>query len=75
MGEKKVLDAKGLKCPQPILKVAAMAKSLSEGDTLEILADCPSFPRDIESWCERTGKFLVNFQEMEDGSYKAEVEF
>ena len=71
----KVLDAKGLKCPQPIMKVAVMAKSLSEGDILEVLADCPSFPKDVEAWCEKTGRTLLNFQDQGDGSYKAEIEF
>ena len=73
--ENKTLDAKGLKCPQPIMKVAAIAKTLSEGDVLEVMADCPSFPKDIEAWCEKTGRILLNFQEEEDGSYSAEIEF
>ena len=31
------LDTLGLKCPQPILKVAAMAKEIQPGDMLEVL--------------------------------------
>ena len=37
------LDTLGLKCPQPILKVAVKAKELQPGDVLEIMADCHSF--------------------------------
>ena len=33
------LDLLGLKCPQPVLKIAAMAKELPAGETVEILAD------------------------------------
>jgi tRNA 2-thiouridine synthesizing protein A len=44
------LDALGLKCPQPILKVAVKAKELQAGDMLEVLSDCESFPQDIVSW-------------------------
>jgi TusA-related sulfurtransferase len=69
------LDAKGLKCPQPILKVAAVARSLSEGDVLEVLADCPSFPKDIEAWCDKTGRTLLNLQDDGNGSFTAEIEF
>jgi len=74
MAEKQ-LDARGLKCPQPIMKVAVMAKTLSEGDVLEVLADCPSFPKDIEAWCYKTGKLLLNLQDDGSGSYTAEIEF
>ena len=41
-----ILDVLGLKCPQPILKVAVLAKTLQPGDILEMLADCHSFPKD-----------------------------
>ena len=53
------LDAMGLKCPQPILKVAVLARELQAGDMLEVTADCESFPKDIESWCQKTGKTLL----------------
>jgi len=55
-----VLDCKGLKCPQPVLKVAIKANSISAGTTLEVHADCASFPQDIEKWCADTGKVLVS---------------
>ena len=71
----KQLDARGLKCPQPIIKIAGVAKTLSEGDVLEVLADCPSFPKDIEAWCDKTGRILLNFQDDGSGSYIAEIEF
>ena len=41
------LDTLGLKCPQPVLKVAVKAKELKPGDILEVLADCHSFSNDI----------------------------
>ena len=53
------LDALGLKCPQPILKVAIKAKELQPGDILEVKADCHSFPKDVEAWCQKTGKTLL----------------
>ncbi|MFP4459079.1 MAG: sulfurtransferase TusA family protein [Candidatus Zixiibacteriota bacterium] len=71
----KTLDAKGLKCPQPILKVAALAKSLDEGDMLEIIADCPSFPNDIKAWCEKTGRTLLFCNDDGTGTHTAQVQF
>ena len=55
-----VLDCKGLKCPQPVLKLAIKANSLPPGTTVEVLADCPSFPDDVKKWCGDTGKVLIN---------------
>ena len=68
------LDALGLKCPQPILEVAVKAKSLQAGDMLEVLADCPTFPSDIEKWCSDMGKVLVSCVD-QGGFQKATVQF
>ncbi len=68
------LDTLGLKCPQPILKVAAILPSLNPGDTLEIIADCPSFPNDIKAWCERTGKTLILLTTDGTGKHTAQVQ-
>lgn len=71
----KTLDASGLKCPQPILKVAALAKTLEEGDMLEIIADCPSFPSDIKAWCDKTGRTLLFCNDDGTGTHTAQVQF
>ena len=52
--ETKTLDTLGLKCPQPILKVATLVPQMNPGDILEVLADCESFPKDIKAWAEKT---------------------
>jgi tRNA 2-thiouridine synthesizing protein A len=68
------LDALGLKCPQPILKVAVKAKELQPGDMLEVIADCESFPKDIEAWCQKTGKTLL-FCNTEGSKHTAQIQF
>ena len=42
-----ILDTIGLKCPQPILKIAVKAADMNLGDILEIIGDCPTFERDV----------------------------
>ena len=69
------LDALGLKCPQPILKVAIKAKELKEGDTLEVLADCPSFSNDVKTWCDKTKKTLLVISDEGGGKQKAQIQF
>ena len=68
------LDALGLKCPQPILKVAVMLPQLQPGDILEIEADCPSFPNDIKAWSQRTGKTLLLCNTDANGKHSAQIQ-
>ena len=69
------LNLYGLKCPQPVLKVAAKAKAIPEGELLEVLADCPSFPKDIDAWCQKTGKTLLFCMDEGDGKFRAQIQF
>jgi tRNA 2-thiouridine synthesizing protein A len=69
------LDVLGLKCPQPVLKLATMAKSIPAGDTVEILADCESFPNDVKAWCTKTGKTLLFCLDEGGGKHKAQIQF
>ena len=69
-----ILDTLGMKCPQPVLKVAVKAKELQSGDILDVTADCESFPIDIKAWAEKTGKTLL-FCTSEGGKHKAQIQF
>lgn len=53
------VDACGLSCPGPIMKVAQGMKDLLPGEILHITATDPAFASDINVWCERTGNTLV----------------
>ena len=53
------LDAMGVRCPQPILKITTMMPKISAGDVLEVHADCSSFEEDVTKWCQRMGKTLL----------------
>lgn len=55
----KVVDARGLKCPQPQLKMLTESHSLAKGDILECIADCATFEADVRGWCQRTKKALL----------------
>ena len=57
---KKVIDAVGLRCPQPILKLTIAMPETSPGDTVELRADCDTFEADIRAWCSRLNKTLLS---------------
>ena len=54
------LDARGLKCPLPVLKARKAMKPLAVGDDLTVLATDPSAPKDFEEFCHATGYGLVD---------------
>ncbi len=49
------LDACGLQCPGPIVKLATVLKEANEGEIIEIRTTDPAFASDIEGYCRRTG--------------------
>ena len=57
------IDAVGLFCPEPILKLAERFKTMEAGQTLKILADDPGSLEDIPAWCRRTGNQLVSIEQ------------
>lgn len=67
------LDARGLKCPLPVLKARKAMKALAEGEVLEVLATDPSAPQDFRSFCDTTGHRLSDISES-DGVYRFLVE-
>lgn len=66
------IDACGLQCPGPILKVAEGIKKIAPGDQLVIEATDPGFASDIGIWCERTGHFLDGITQ-KHGQYTVSV--
>ncbi len=53
------IDALGLKCPLPILRIASKVPEMSTRDILEVAGDCPTFEKDVRKWCEREKKTLL----------------
>ena len=61
------VDAKGLKCPGPIVKVADTLRPLPIGTRLTAEATEDAFLSDIAVWCERVGNRLVSLERDENG--------
>jgi tRNA 2-thiouridine synthesizing protein A len=69
------LDYRGLRCPQPVLKLTIEARKIPNGTMVQVLADCPDFPSDVRKFCKRTGRVLVACMEIDRGQYQAQVQF
>lgn len=57
------LDARGLKCPLPVLKAKKALKPMAGGATLRIVATDPGAMRDFGHFCEATGDDLLLAEE------------
>ncbi|MFD3156384.1 DsrE/DsrF/DrsH-like family protein [Haloimpatiens sp. FM7330] len=55
----KDLDATGLCCPGPLMRVKSAIDELREGSTLKVTASDPGFYEDIKSWCKKTNNELL----------------
>ena len=64
----RVLDASGLKCPQPVLKLSVISPDMKAGEILEIIGDCPTFEKDITAWCIRLKKTMLSMRD--EGNYR-----
>ena len=70
-----ILDARGLKCPQPTLKITVMAVRMKPGDVLEAVADCPTFEEDVREWTSRSRKVLLWVKEEGNGVKRCQIQF
>ncbi|GFP74294.1 DsrE/DsrF/DrsH-like family protein [Clostridium fungisolvens] len=56
------LDACGLSCPGPLMKVKTAMDSLENGDVLCVKASDPGFYEDIKAWTKRTNNELLDIK-------------
>jgi tRNA 2-thiouridine synthesizing protein A len=54
-----VLDARGLACPMPIVKTAQLMKTMSAGQTLEVISTDAGSVKDFAAWSRTTGNPLL----------------
>lgn len=67
------VDATGMQCPGPIMKVKTEIDKINPGDRLSVKASDPGFYNDIPSWAKATGHNLVSLN-IDKGIVNAVVE-
>ncbi|WP_342587686.1 sulfurtransferase TusA family protein [Allosphingosinicella vermicomposti] len=69
-GEARLVDARGMLCPWPVMRLARAARETGGTGSVRILADDPIAPKEIASLCAERGwaltpeadtAFLVDF--------------
>jgi tRNA 2-thiouridine synthesizing protein A len=54
-----LVDARGLRCPVPLLRARAALRRIPAGDTLVVLADDPEAPIDLAALAHDSGRVLT----------------
>ena len=56
----KLIDVRGLYCPEPVFRTKMEIERLKIGDTLKVIADDPESEEDISRWVNRNGHVMVS---------------
>lgn len=67
------IDACGLSCPGPIMKLSKTMKELDEGKVVEISVTDAGFKSDVEAWASNTGNTVLTV-EKENKIIKAKIQ-
>ncbi len=59
------LDARGLRCPMPLLKLKQALHGMAVGERIEVLTTDPGSVRDFQAFLRQGGHELLDMQEGE----------
>lgn len=68
------VDAVGLFCPVPIVRLRLACEQISPHQIIEVLADDPAFEEDVINWCQETKNTLLAVRKTGDDIIAAYVE-
>ncbi len=60
------LDARGLLCPIPVIRAQELARTLTAGDLVELVATDPGVMHDVPAWCRVHGHDVITSKEQDD---------
>lgn len=63
MSDETVIDARGLLCPLPVLKLRKRLKPVANGARLALWADDPAAIVDVPHYCAESGNRLISVTE------------
>jgi tRNA 2-thiouridine synthesizing protein A len=63
MNDEQLVDARGLLCPLPVLKLRKKLKSVPSGTLLQLLATDPAAVVDVPHFCMESGHELVEIND------------
>jgi len=68
------IDAVGLFCPLPVVKLKIGIEEIKPNQVIELLADDPAILQDLPAWCKETKNRLLSLNRNQDGIFVAYIE-
>ena len=68
-----VVDARGLRCPLPVIRLAQAARDVPAGSVLELWATDPAARADVPAWCRMRGHELLETTEGGHTAYRVRL--
>jgi tRNA 2-thiouridine synthesizing protein A len=62
------VEARGVLCPVPIIRLARAAATLPGGSLIELLTDDPAAEHDVPAWCRLRGHVLLGSTPLAPGA-------
>lgn len=56
----KIIDVRGLYCPEPVFRTKIEMERLAIGEIIKVVADDPASEEDISRWVSRNGHELLS---------------
>ncbi len=63
----RTVDARGRRCPQPVIELAAAIADVAPDAVVDLLADDPAARVDVPVWCRMRRHRLLALDEDDDG--------
>ncbi|MGA8942833.1 MAG: sulfurtransferase TusA family protein [Thermoactinomyces sp.] len=63
-----IIDARGLSCPMPVIKVKKGIESLQTGQVVELITTDKGSVNDVQAWAKRAGHQVLTIDQR-DGEY------
>ena len=68
------VDAVGLFCPIPVVKLKLELEKVGINKVVELLADDPGILEDLPAWCKETGNRLLSLEKNKEDVFVAYVQ-
>lgn len=68
------VDARGLLCPLPVLRLRKQLLARAPGDRLRLIATDPAAVVDVPHFCAESGHIMIDMHELADGARVFTVE-
>ena len=63
------VDARGLRCPLPVIRLAATARDAPAGTRITVLTSDPAARHDVPAWCRMRDHELVEITQVSEPAY------